>query len=289
MHHSTSRHPWRAFALTAAVLAILTVAAGAAADTLTRDVDRTFRLNPGGNVVLENVNGNISVETWDRDRVELHLTKTIKASDRQHAEQAMQAFQVDIESTPERLRVEVRKPEGSDGIFAWLRGAQVQYSAAFVLKVPRQVDLRATTVNGRVDVADVDGELGVETVNGKIVLDRVAGRIDVSTVNGSVHVADARGAVSAETVNGGISVEMTRVSDDADMRFSTVNGGVHLSLPPDVHARLDARTTNGGISTDFPVEVHGKWHSKSVDADLNGGGGRLEVRSTNGGIKIEKI
>ena len=241
-------------------------------------------------MVLENVNGSIVVEAWDQDRIELHVMKKIKADDRADAEKAMAEFRIDIDSTPQRLHVEARKPGTEEGFFAWLRGNRIGYSASMQLKVPRNVVLRADTVNGRVEVSGTEGSVDVESVNGKIVLDRVAGRVDASTVNGSVDVTDARGEVSASTVNGGIDIAMAEVADDADMRFSTTNGGVSLSLPHDVRTRLDARTTNGGISCDFPVEVHGKWNSKSVDSDLNGGGhGRLEVRTTNGGIHIREI
>jgi hypothetical protein len=276
---------------TLAVLAALAVAGGAAADTVTREIDRTFRLEPGGQVVLENVNGHIEVEAWDQHRVELHVVKKTKAGDRDRAEEAMEAFEIDIESTPERLSVIARRPRDANGGFlSWLRGWEVQYEASYRLKVPRRVDLRADTVNGHVEVAGVEGALDVETVNGRASLDRVAGHVDVSTVNGSVEVADSRGSVSASTVNGSIRVGLTEVANDADMRFSTTNGSVRLSLPPDVQAELDARSTNGGISCDFPVEIHGKYNRKSIRAALNGGGpGRLEVRTTNGGISIQEM
>ncbi len=281
----------RALVLALAATAVLAAAGGATADTVTREIDRTFRLEPGGEVVLENVNGVIEVEAWDRDRVELHIVKKTKAGDRARAEAAMEAFEIDVDSTPQRLSVVVRRfRHDGEGFFDWLRGWSVQHSASFYLKVPRQVRLTADTVNGHVQVAGVEGEMEVESVNGRVQLRGVGGRVDVSTVNGSVDVAEARGSVSASTVNGRIEVEMSQVADDADMRFSTTNGGVSLALPRDVQARLDARSTNGGISCDFPVEVHGKYNSKSISADLNGGGpGVLKIRTTNGGIRIHEI
>jgi DUF4097 and DUF4098 domain-containing protein YvlB len=272
------------------VVALLLLAASSAtAATVTQEIDRTVALAAGGEVVLENVNGSITVDTWDRDEVRLHVEKKVKAGSRSDAEEVMERFAVKIRAESDRLEVEAESPREGSGFFGWLLNRNLQYSASYRLTVPRRAHLEATTVNGTVDVSGIEGRLVVSTVNGGVRIDGVTGDTEVSTVNGRVKVADARGSVSASTVNGGVDVELRRVDRNADMSFSTVNGGVSLALPADVATRLDARTSNGGISTDFPVEVERRHGRKSLRAELNGGGGDLEVRTTNGGISIHKL
>lgn len=279
----------RLFVVALAAACLLAAGSAAASSTVTQEIDRTVSLAAGGEVVLENVNGSITVDTWDRDEVRLHVEKEVKAASRSDADEALEHFTVTIRSEDDRLHVEAKPPHQNSGFFAWLLDRQVQYSASYRLTVPRRAHLEATTVNGAVDVSGLEGHLAVNTVNGGVQIDGVTGTTEVSTVNGRVKVADARGSVSASTVNGGVDVELRQVDLDADMSFSTVNGGVKLALPADVATRLDARTSNGGISTDFPVEVKGRYGRKSVQAELNGGGGELEVRTTNGGISIRKL
>lgn len=270
-------------------LAVLVAAGTAGAAEVKQEIDRTFPLQAGGELVLQNVNGNVTVETWDRDEVHLKVVKKVKASSREKAQEGMERFEIAIDSNPDRLRVEARKPRSEDGgWFGWMRGDNVQYQASFHLTVPRRADLDAETVNGGVEVSDLEGRIEVGTVNGRVALRGVAGSADVSTTNGRIEVTDARGRVSASTTNGGIEVALAAVEPGADMRFSTTNGGVEVRLPRDVRTHLKARTTNGGISTDFPVEVRGRV-SKSIDGELNGGGdGQIEIRTTNGGIRIHE-
>lgn len=280
-------------ALRVAVLALLALAlttTASAKETVTQEIEKTYRLQPGGEVTLQNVNGSIQVEGWDRDRVELHVTKKVRASSRQRAEEAMRDFEILIESTPESLRVETRKPERQGGIAGWLTNSNTEYQASYELRVPRHVIIEADTVNGRVTLSELNGDVDADTTNGAIHLTRVAGRTHASTTNGSIQVEEARGSVSASTTNGRIRVALLDVTPNADMSFSTTNGSVELELPADIRTHLEARTTNGGLDTDFPVEVQRKRSSKSIDAAINGGGdSRLKVRTTNGGIRIREI
>lgn len=261
-----------------ALLLLLVAGPAAAKETITEEIDKTFRLQPGGEVILENINGHVRVEGWDQDRVELRITKKVKAKSSAEARKAMQELKVTIDSTAERLHVKTRKPESMEGMLGWLRNAGIEYQASYSLKVPRHVLLKARTVNGGVDVGNLNGDISARTTNGGIELSEVAGTIDAS------------GTVSADTTNGRIKVAIHSVPPHAQMDFSTTNGAIEVSLPADIQTHLKARTTNGGISTDFPVKVEGKRNRRSIDTALNGGGdGYISLRTTNGGIKVREI
>ncbi len=50
-----------------------------------------------------------------------------------------------------------------------------------------------------------------------------------------------------------------------------------------------ARTTNGSVRTDFPITVQGTLRKNRLDGEINGGGAALELRTTNGSIRIEEL
>jgi DUF4097 and DUF4098 domain-containing protein YvlB len=255
-----------------AALATLAVAAPATAATLEKTIEGTYSLDHGGSVRVENVNGTIAVTSWDRDDVRVVAHKKVRAATSERAAGAMEDLKVLVSAEPDELRVRTRHPRSGDGGFlGWLRGAEVSSSVSYELTVPRGVHLDAETVNGRLD------------------LDRVDGDFTLTTVNGAIRVSGARGRLDAGTVNGAIDVELVEVDPDAELDFSTTNGAVRIALPQDVRTRLDVRTTNGGIDIDFPVEVRGTWGRHRVNADINGGGGVVSVRTTNGGVRIRRL
>ena len=69
--------------------------------------DRTYPLTSGGNFELDNVNGSVQVEGWDRDEVEVSAVKTSQ-SDAGDVDQV----QIDVESLPGQVAVHTRYPSG---------------------------------------------------------------------------------------------------------------------------------------------------------------------------------
>ncbi|HEX2252881.1 MAG TPA: DUF4097 family beta strand repeat-containing protein [Thermoanaerobaculia bacterium] len=256
--------------LAAALTLALATTAGAA--TLTQTIDRTLPLRAGSELVVRNVNGPVTLGTWDRDEVRLVAVKRVKAGSESAAREGLEALEVDIEQSADGLRIETDQPRHGDGLFSWATGTSVQYEVRYTLTVPRSVRLDASTVNGSVKA------------------EGLAGEIRLGTVNGGVHVRDTRGALEAHTTNGAIDAELVQVTRDARLAFTTTNGSIDLALPSDVRGRLQANTTNGSISSDFPVTVEGRYGPKSVRGDLNGGGhATLKLATTNGGIKIRRL
>jgi len=109
--------------------------------------------------------------------------------------------------------------------------------------------------------------------------------LDVETVNGNVKIGGVTGDLDIGTTNGNVEV-----TAGEDMVFRTTNGGITLSIPPETQANLTARTTNGSIKTDFPITVVlGTFSRNRLEGELNGGGGSIELRTTNGSIHIEEL
>jgi hypothetical protein len=252
-----------------ALVALVALATGSAdAATLEKTLERTYPLPAGGEVSVENVNGAVVVDTWDRPEVRVRATKKARAGSEEAAAEAMARLQVDVVESSDRLRIKTRHAGSQGGFFSWLRGQSSNASISYRLTVPRGIHLDARTVNGAITLNGVDGV------------------VEASTTNGSIKVDGARGRLDASTTNGSIKVAMLEVSADAELDFSTTNGSVTIALPADVQTDLRLRTTNGGITVDLPLDEVAERSRRRLDATLNGGGGSLRVVTTNGGIRI---
>jgi len=77
------------------------------------------------------------------------------------------------------------------------------------------------------------------------------------------------------------------LSADAKVLLTSVNGRVELKVPADTRAAVRARCTNGRISIDgLELATEGEQSRRRVDGTLNGGGGRIELQTTNGGVSL---
>lgn len=135
--------------------------------------------------------------------------------------------------------------------------------------------------------------LNLRSVNGRgIFVENVEGDLDVESVNGSVNLKDVSGTVVAHALNGKLSVTLKQVSRDKPMSFSTLNGTVDVTLPPDVAANFHARNVRGEIRSDFAIGPAGESREgrpgKTLTGRVNGGGPEITFRSVNGSIYIRK-
>jgi hypothetical protein len=74
---------------------------------------------------------------------------------------------------------------------------------------------------------------------------------------------------------------------EGGVKLDCTNGGITVRLPRDAKATISASITNGGISTvDLPIDASGENSRRKLEAKMNGGGPRLEIDGTNGGIKL---
>ena len=162
---------------------------------------------------------------------------------------------------------------GSRGFWNRIRflGRPGNQQAEFMVLLPSGVNVDASSVNGGLSIADVDGEVMAKTVNGGI-------KAEVG----------AAASFTASTVNGGINVRVDSLTGDGDVTLKTVNGSLTAELPTELDADVHLETVNGNISTEYPLTVNGKVNPRRIDATLGDGGRRLTLKTVNGSVKLAR-
>jgi DUF4097 and DUF4098 domain-containing protein YvlB len=266
-------------------LLVASFAVAASAGTLTENFSHTYPLSSGGLFSIVNINGEVIVEAWDRDSVEISAVKTVKADNDSDAQDTMKAMRIDVIASANSVQVETKLPPHDNGFLSWLAGRNINAKVDYHVKVPRHLQLKVDNTNGRVGVTGTSGKADVETTNGSIEASSAQGDLRFTTTNGHLTLDELAGSVRAETTNGGIHATLNKV--DGDLAFETTNGSIKLSLPNSIRANLDASTTNGSIHSDFEVSS-GKSSKHHMVGPINGGGGKLSLETTNGSITISQ-
>ncbi len=204
-------------------------------------------------------NGGIQVEGWDRNEIRVQAVIRTNARTEARAKEMAAAVQIQVGGG----RVTATGPEA---------GRREWWSVSYRINVPRRNDLDLTAHNGGITIAGVAGNLRFDTNNGGVRLTDLAGNVRGSTRNGGLTVALAGSGWDGD----GIDVE-------------TTNGGVTLTVPDGYNAQLEARTVNGGFRTDYPLTITGELNSRhGISTTLGSGGAPVRVRTTNGGVKIDR-
>jgi DUF4097 and DUF4098 domain-containing protein YvlB len=256
----------RALTLALPIVVLSTLSTGC--DIVTADMKnlatdewrKTYALEPGGKVEINNVNGRIRVEPSEGNQVEVIAEKKGKGASEEAARQAVAAIEIREQVSGRSVRIDTRTPR-SNGFFGG--STEVSYS----VRVPRGAEVQFTTVNGGIDMT------------------RLTNRIKAETTNGGITARDVSGAIEATTTNGGVDVDLVRV-DDGGVTLGCTNGGIKLRLPADAAATITASVSNGGVDARGLNLETTESTRRSLEARLNGGGPRIKLEGTNGGIRL---
>lgn len=244
-------------ALRASVLlgTVLAVATAAPCRGISKELNQSYPLQPGGTFELQNVNGPVEVEGWDKNEVEIHAVKMAK----EH-ESDIDRVSIEIAAKPDEVSVVTRYPQNEG----------VEVAVEYTIRVPHGARIEHLgTVNGTLKVAGVDS---VE---------------DLHTVNGNIEVYEGGGSVHAHTTNGNVHVELLRLLDAKGMSAETTNGSLLLALPSGTHANLEARSMNGSFYSELPVSFESSLRPRETRGKLGKGGAPIRLNTVNGGIRIE--
>jgi hypothetical protein len=220
-----------------------------------QEFKHTYPLSAGGSFLLENVNGSVQVDGWDKDEVEVRAVKTAESDPRD-----LDLVKIEVENDAGHVTVRTKYPKGEG----------VEVAVEYHVHVPYHVLLGS-----------------VETVNGSVVVRGIEGAGELRSVNGNVEVLDSSGRFNARTTNGNLRLELRHLLDGGPMNIETVNGSVVLGLPSDARANLRVLNINGDFYSELPVtSTAGSPAARAFRARLGTGGGEISVRTVNGGIRL---
>ena len=240
------------------------IAAGKATETWSR----TYKVAANGRFELINVNGRITAEATDGAEVVVEGHKTAKGRSDEAAKDLLAKLEIREEVGESTVRVESRPPR--------LSGFS-SHEIEWTVKVPKGIVLDVRTTNGGVRLSNLSNEIHAKTTNGGV---------HGEGINPS--------SIEASTVNGGIELDLTTPLEASDsVEIEAVNGGVTLMITADSKASIEARCVNGGVHVDG-LEIKrpddGNQNDferrRRLNGELNGGGARVKMSTTNGGVHL---
>jgi len=190
-------------------------------------------------------------------------------------------------SVPERLSADVETSGGAISVSGLSGRVNARTSGGGITLTGDKGNAVLHTSGGSIRMADVAGDIDASTSGGPISIVRNAGRVKARTSGGGIEIRDATGSVDASTSGGGVSASLLGQPKE-ECRLNTSGGSIHVSLSKDIRADLDASSSGGGVWTDFPVPRSDDRHPRELHARLNGGGPRLYLHTSGGGITVRR-
>src|SRR6266545_4661274 len=184
------------------------------------EIRKSYELAPGTRVEVSGINGWVKIETSDSNTADIYIERSGAS------QEVLNRRKITIDNTPSGLIIRGEKTDGS--FLSRMFGSSP--TEHVTLKLPRQISLLTRSVNGSVNVGEIDG------INGNISvgLKQLDKGVDVHGINGNIELR------LGEAVN-------------ADLDAHGMNGKVTSDLPNVVvdkssHGSYSAQIGKGGTS-----------------------------------------
>jgi DUF4097 and DUF4098 domain-containing protein YvlB len=287
---------------------------------ITRSVEKTFTVHPGGNLKALTEGGDITVKTADVNEVRVTAKETIHASSDKEADELLEKLSLTFDQQGNDVTIEAKYEKGISG-FHFGNWPPVQVS--FTVTVPKNFNVNLRTSGGDIAVASLAGNVNAHTSGGQLRFERIEGEIDAGTSGGDIDLKEGTARARLTTSGGNIVVDRaggpTEVSTSggditlnsvADLISATTSGGnvkanitgpikrdavlstsggdVRVKVVKGASFLLDASTSGGDVNAEgltLTIERGGVGKSRLVGS-VNGGGSTLKLRSSGGDISV---
>ena len=180
--------------------------------------------------------------------------------------------------------VTVRAASGSIRLEKVERDVQITTASGTISASDVGSELHASTASGDVSASGVKGDVIAHAVSGVIRIAKPGARVEATNTSGEVEIQGASNDVKAHAISGLVSVQ-GNPGGDSFWDLKSISGGVQLRVPAAANLHFSAEATSGEIRADIPivVEEQGK---HSLRAHMGSGGGRIEVHTVSGQIRV---
>ncbi|WP_417656932.1 DUF4097 family beta strand repeat-containing protein [Pseudidiomarina aestuarii] len=239
----------------------LYVAAHYAPAVVGKEVDQTVAVEPGVQVFVDNMRGEVKILGWDQSSASISGTIDEEATD------------FIFEKRGNALIVEVKMPRnkryhddnGSDLVLRIPHESMVDVSGIssdFTVKDVRQ-GTRVTTISGDIDANNLDQNVRLKTTSGDISGRKLNGDVELVSVSGDVNDADGdQQRASYQSTSGDVAV----VTNAIEVRAESISGDVNLTAERASDVR--ATSVSGDVSVRVELNDNGRLRGNTVSGDM---------------------
>ena len=205
---------------------------------------------------------------------------------------------------PEETRTRLKTSGGSLTVRNLIGSQELKTSGGSITTEGIQGEMVLKTSGGSINMTEVQGDVEANTSGGTIRAETLVGNLDAKTSGGSIRLSGVEGNVEARTSGGSIRAEVVAPVDFIDLKTSGGSIKAEILAPSDY---IELKTSGGSITITVPQEngydldldanrvyvnlnnFNGQAEKDEIKGTMNGGGTRIEAKTSGGSVRLEYL
>ena len=275
------------------------------------DIQKVFDVKSGGNLLMDDVRGDVTIRTWKKNKVQIHEIKRMDIFTKIEAQAAMKESKSGYIQQGNTVRVggpafDRKWIQSKFDIFVPVKfNCDIKTHGGDLSVTGIKGSLNAATGGGDIRLMEIDGPVKTKTGGGDIEISRTTQEVTAKTGGGDVNVSYSSGPVNVTTGGGDITISETKNQvevrtggGDAEIRKTQGNvkvktGGGEIEVY-DATGEVTAQTGGGEISIRnvtgnlLATTGGGDIEAQTVGGTINAktGGGTVDLKDIQGALEV---
>lgn len=147
--------------------------------TKQKTIKKTYIVNPNAGIDIDNKYGNISVSTWDEDKIDLDITIKVNGANETWVNERLNSIDIDI--TALKSLVTAVTNIGNSSLKS--RGSNNSFEINYTIKIPKNGAVKLINKYGNISALNLESTTDISCKYGKVTLGRLNGasnRIEIA-------------------------------------------------------------------------------------------------------------
>ena len=268
-------------AFTGALLLVLPGAAQQSGDHF----QRSFAIQPGGTLKVDNHKGLIRVIAGNGNQVLVNVLKKFEGTDKDKL-WWMANTDVRLTNSADRVEITVEYPNCDCSTPEWNTHDDYEGAVELTIQVPRKINVELQGHKPLMNISGVEGNIQITSHKAQIAIQSTIGAIHIETFKETARLRDVtiRGALDVQIAKGEAVIEARSLGDRVNLE--TEKGNIVLKAPQNAGMTVDySGGRRSSFRSDFNIAAEAG-SSNSVHGTINGGGTQVHLRSEKGSITL---
>jgi hypothetical protein len=231
-----------------------------------KNIKKTYVVNSNAGIDIDNRYGNISVSTWDEDKIDLDITIKVNGPNENWVDEKLNSIDIDI--TALKSMVTAITSIGNSSLKS--KGSNNSFEINYVIKIPKNGTVKLVNKYGNITTLSIEGSTDIACKYGKVTL----GKLNNS--DNKVHIEYCQNSTIDYIKNGTIEARYSglKINDSGNLNLDTNYTDLVLSDGQNIKydcnygtlkfQKINSFTGSGNYLTISIAEI-----SNSVNVDTN--------------------
>ncbi|MEE9408895.1 MAG: hypothetical protein V3V28_12560 [Polaribacter sp.] len=212
-------------------------------------IKKEFSVNSDARVSLDNRYGNLKITTWDKNRVEIEVTITVKGNDLDAVEDKLSSIHIDFNARKSLVEAKTILGDKKSNWSWWKKSKNINYKINYVVKMPK---------TNSVDLDNDYGNIYLNTLSGKADINCDYGKIEIGELlanNNDINLDYCSTSTINYMKSGDVNIDYSKLNIDnsENLRVNADYSTIKLDKASIVDLNIDYGSVSVNDANDVSV------------------------------------